>query len=64
MESPQEITGLGQAHQTVLRAIREQHPEWVEKDGRCPSCEAYEHKLAELLVHFAPEESAEVLAAK
>ena len=33
----------------MLRAIRSQHPEWVEPDGASPICDLYEAKLAEIL---------------
>jgi hypothetical protein len=34
-----------QMHETLLK----EHPEWVQPDGECPMCEAYESRLAELL---------------
>ena len=34
-----------QMHEALLR----EHPEWVEPNGECPMCEAYESRLAELL---------------
>jgi hypothetical protein len=30
-------------------ALLKEHPEWVQPDGECPICEAYESRLAELL---------------
>jgi hypothetical protein len=30
-------------------ALREQHPEWIEPDGECPTCHIYETRFAELL---------------
>jgi hypothetical protein len=29
--------------------LRIQHPEWVEPDGDCPTCDSYELRLGELL---------------
>jgi hypothetical protein len=29
--------------------LRKEHPEWVKPNGDCPTCEAYESRLAELL---------------
>jgi hypothetical protein len=28
---------------------RIQHPDWVESNGDCPTCDSYESRLAELL---------------
>jgi hypothetical protein len=33
-------------------ALREQHPEWIEQNGDCPTCESYESRLAEMLGLF------------
>jgi hypothetical protein len=30
-------------------ALLKEHPEWVQPNGECPTCEAYESRLAELL---------------
>ena len=30
-------------------ALLKEHPEWVQPNGECPMCEAYESRLAELL---------------
>ncbi len=30
-------------------AIRTQHPEWIQPNGDCPTCDSYEARLAELL---------------
>jgi hypothetical protein len=30
-------------------ALLKEHPEWVQPNGGCPTCEAYESRLAELL---------------
>jgi len=29
--------------------LRIQHPEWVEPNGECPTCDSYEARLMELL---------------
>jgi hypothetical protein len=29
--------------------LRVQHPEWVEPNGECPTCDSYESRLAKLL---------------
>jgi hypothetical protein len=30
-------------------ALRSQHPEWIEPDGECPTCDEYDRRLAEML---------------
>ena len=37
-------------------ALREQHPEWIEQNGDCPTCESYESRFAELLNIFQSRE--------
>jgi hypothetical protein len=41
-----------QMHEALLR----EHPEWVEPNGDCPMCKAYESRLAELLGLSSPRE--------
>jgi hypothetical protein len=40
---------LSELQQEIHEALRVQHPDWVEPDGDCPTCETYESRLAELL---------------
>ena len=35
--------------------LRVQHPEWVEPNGDCPTCESYERRLAESIAIFQSE---------
>ena len=44
-----EIHSYVQLQQQIHDALREQHPEWVQPNGDCPTCESYESRLAELL---------------
>ena len=37
-------------------ALREQHPEWIQPNGDCPTCESYESRFAELLTVFQSNE--------
>lgn len=30
-------------------ALLAQHPEWIEPNGDCPTCDSYESRLAQLL---------------
>jgi ubiquitin C-terminal hydrolase len=48
-----------QLQQQIHEALRREHPEWVDPDGRCPTCEVYESRLAKLLgVSSLPEDRA------
>jgi hypothetical protein len=40
---------LFELQREIHDALRVQHPEWVQPDGECPTCESYESRLAELL---------------
>ena len=51
----EEITMSAQIHsyiqlqQQIHDDLRIQHPEWVEPNGNCSTCDSYESRLAELL---------------
>ena len=45
----EEIRSYTQLQQQIHDALRVQHPDWVEPNGDCPTCESYESRLAELL---------------
>jgi hypothetical protein len=47
-------THLYQLQQEIHDALRVQHPDWVELNGDCPTCESYESRLAELLGLSSP----------
>ena len=51
-------TGLLQLQREIHDALRIQHPDWVEPDGDCPTCESYETRLAELLGLSSPRDQA------
>ena len=47
-----EIRSYVQLQQQIHDALREQHPEWIDENGDCPTCESYESRFAELLDLF------------
>jgi hypothetical protein len=53
---PEEIRSYTQLQRQIHDALRVQHPEWVEPNGDCPTCESYESRLAELLGLSSPSE--------
>ena len=44
-----EIHSYAELQRQIHDALRVEHPEWVEANGDCPTCESYESRLAELL---------------
>ena len=44
-----EVHSYTQLQQHIHHALRVQHPDWVEPNGNCPTCDSYESRLAELL---------------
>jgi hypothetical protein len=46
---PEAVEPYIQLQQQIHEALRKEHPEWVKPNGDCPTCEAYESRLAELL---------------
>jgi hypothetical protein len=51
-----EIGSYVQLQHQIHDALREQHPEWIEPNGNCPTCESYESRFAELLTIFQSNE--------
>jgi len=44
-----EVEPYVQLQRQMHEALRNEHPEWIQPNGECPTCEAYESRLAELL---------------
>jgi hypothetical protein len=51
-----EVRSYIQLQRQIHDALREQHPEWIEQNGDCPTCESYESRFAELLNIFQANE--------
>ncbi|MEY2556410.1 MAG: hypothetical protein QOF93_1554 [Verrucomicrobiota bacterium] len=51
-----EIGSYVQLQHQIHDALREQHPEWIQQNGDCPTCESYESRFAELLNIFQSRE--------
>jgi hypothetical protein len=52
-----EVRSYVQLQKQIHDALRVEHPEWVEPNGDCPTCQSYESRLAELLSLSSPNES-------
>jgi hypothetical protein len=46
---PDEIPSYAELQRQIHDALRAEHPEWIQSNGDCPTCESYEARLAELL---------------
>jgi hypothetical protein len=54
--SSAETRSYAQLQHQIHDALREQHPEWIEQNGDCPTCESYESRFAALLDLFQSSE--------
>lgn len=52
------VPGYADLQRTMHDALLAQHPEWIQIDGDCPTCEDYDRRFAELLSTFAAFEHA------
>ena len=48
VEPPAYVALQRQMHNALLM----QHPEWSERDGKCPKCDDYDSRFAQLLSFF------------
>ena len=46
---PTAIHSYSDLQRQIHDDLRVQHPEWVQPNGDCPTCDSYELRLAELL---------------
>jgi hypothetical protein len=46
---PNEIHSYTELQRQIHQDLRAQHPEWIQSNGDCPTCDSYELRLAELL---------------
>ena len=45
----QQIRSYAELQEQLHNDLLAQHPEWIDADGHCPKCEAYDRRLAELI---------------
>ena len=45
----QQIHSYSELQEQIHEDLRIQHPDWVEPNGDCPTCDLYESRLAEIL---------------
>ena len=44
-----EVAGYAELQRQVHDALLTEHPEWIERNGDCPTCDDYDRRFAELL---------------
>ena len=42
----------GELQRQLHKDLLAQHPEWIDADGNCPTCDDYERRLSELISIF------------
>jgi hypothetical protein len=60
---PHEAHTYSELRQQIHDDLRIQHPEWIQPNGECPMCDAYEARLIELLDPVRPNANNESVAA-
>jgi hypothetical protein len=60
---PHQIHTYTELRQQIHDDLRIQHPEWVQPNGECPTCDSYEARLMELLDTLTRRGSNESIAA-
>ena len=49
---PTKIKTYAELQKMIRKALREQHPEWIDAHGKSAMCDAYEARFAELVALF------------
>jgi hypothetical protein len=52
---PHQAHNYSELRQQIHDDLRIQHPEWIQQNGECPMCDAYEARLMELFDHLGPQ---------
>ena len=60
---PHQAHTYSELRQQIHDDLRVQHPEWIQQNGECPMCDAYEARLIELLDPLRPKADNESVAA-
>jgi len=60
---PHQAHTYSELRQQIHDDLRIQHPEWIQPNGECPICDAYEARLVELFDHLSPKTDNESVSA-
>ena len=52
-----EINTYAELKEQIHEDLRVQHPEWIQPNGNCPTCDEHEARLKELLEALSRDES-------
>jgi hypothetical protein len=58
------IRTYAELQKMIRKALREQHPEWIDSNGKCTLCDLYEARFAKLLRIFARHEAGAKIAGR
>ncbi len=47
-----QVRTYAELQEQLHRDLMAQHPEWIDAEGNCPTCESYDRRLAELISSF------------
>ena len=47
-----QIRTYADLQEQLHRDLLAQHPEWIDANGNCPTCDSYDRRLAELITVF------------
>ena len=47
-----QIRTYADLQEQLHRDLMAQHPEWIDANGDCPTCDSYDRRLAELIAVF------------
>jgi len=50
--SRHQVRTYAELQEQLHHDLMAQHPEWIDADGNCPTCESYDRRLAELISSF------------
>jgi hypothetical protein len=46
------VRTYGELQRQLLKDLLAQHPEWIDAEGNCPTCDEYERRFAQLISIF------------
>ena len=47
-----QVRTYAELQEQLHRDLLAQHPEWIDADGNCPTCDSYDRRLAKLIYSF------------
>lgn len=50
--SSHQIHSYSELQEQIHRDLLAQHPEWIDANGNCPTCEDYDRRFAQLVSFF------------